>query len=242
MTTDTVNLEPVGLEALARAYDREDAAQMGEPDPWWDIIEQDDTPWFDERIACARAGLEAYLSATASASPAAAEVVAFVPLHPRSGPLWMDTYPAGSDTSERRSPNYARMALYPASAIESLQRDFASLNRECKAEIAWRIEAVARAEASEAHARRVEEALREISRLIRGPGYKGAGDIARTALSASPAAELEASPALAGQVSEAKCMDCGEPYGSPRFHDLVLPNEIWNAMSNGSRPSPRPLL
>lgn len=42
-----------------------------------------------------------------------AEAVAFVPVHPRSGPLWMDTYPAG-DPADGRSPHYPRMPLYTA--------------------------------------------------------------------------------------------------------------------------------
>ena len=38
------------------------------------------------------------------------EAVAFVPLHPRNGPLWSDTYPTGSEWG--RSTNYERMPLY----------------------------------------------------------------------------------------------------------------------------------
>lgn len=45
-------------EALARAYDREDAAQRGETDPW-SIGIDDDPEWVADRIACARAGLAA---------------------------------------------------------------------------------------------------------------------------------------------------------------------------------------
>ena len=40
------------------------------------------------------------------------EPVAFVPVHPRQGPLWSDTFPAKSDL--QRSENYPRMALYAA--------------------------------------------------------------------------------------------------------------------------------
>ena len=45
------------LLAFARAYDREDAAQMGEPDPW--IDGKDDPEWVSERLACASAALSA---------------------------------------------------------------------------------------------------------------------------------------------------------------------------------------
>lgn len=36
--------------------------------------------------------------------------IAFVPIHPRQGPLWSDTFPAGSEV--HRSNSYERMALY----------------------------------------------------------------------------------------------------------------------------------
>lgn len=56
------------------------------------------------------------------------KAVAFVPIHPRHGPLWSDTFPAGdSDPSERRSGSYERMALYaepqpsaPGVAVQAL--------------------------------------------------------------------------------------------------------------------------
>lgn len=67
-----VALDPRGLEALARAYDREDAALHSAPDPWevevWDAEHKDNYPdWYAERIDCARRGLEAYLAATPAA-------------------------------------------------------------------------------------------------------------------------------------------------------------------------------
>lgn len=41
--------------------------------------------------------------------------VAYVPIHPRNGPLWSDTFAAGDcDPSERRSGSYERMPLYAA--------------------------------------------------------------------------------------------------------------------------------
>ena len=63
------------LRALAQAYDREDAAQRGEPDPWnlddpGDIGDSD--TWVSERLGCARAAAEAFLSALTT-EPAAPE-------------------------------------------------------------------------------------------------------------------------------------------------------------------------
>lgn len=54
------------LRALAQAYDREDAAQRGEPDPWnlddpGDIGDSD--TWVSERLVCAQVAAEAFLSA-----------------------------------------------------------------------------------------------------------------------------------------------------------------------------------
>jgi len=45
------------IEAMARAYDREDAAQMGEPSPW--SIADRDPDWESGRLACAEAALSA---------------------------------------------------------------------------------------------------------------------------------------------------------------------------------------
>lgn len=55
-----MTLDSKALKALARAYDREDAAQRGEPDPW---MPNDDGPWRDERLACAEVAARAFLSA-----------------------------------------------------------------------------------------------------------------------------------------------------------------------------------
>lgn len=51
---------------------------------------------------------------------AVAEPAAFVPLHPRTGPLWAETYPADRDVSEARSSHYERRPLYthPAPASD----------------------------------------------------------------------------------------------------------------------------
>lgn len=49
--------DKAALEAIARAYDKEDATQRGEPDPW--RHEGPDTWWFDERLHCAKAAIEA---------------------------------------------------------------------------------------------------------------------------------------------------------------------------------------
>lgn len=54
-------LDDAALEALSRAYDMEDSAQRGEPDPWFVAREADpdEDEWRYERLACAKAGLEA---------------------------------------------------------------------------------------------------------------------------------------------------------------------------------------
>lgn len=70
--TTLPDLEP--LEALARAYDREDASQRGEPDPWKDA--EDDAEWVSERLACAQVAEAAYLAAARSA-PEAGKAVAW---------------------------------------------------------------------------------------------------------------------------------------------------------------------
>lgn len=57
--TTLPDLEP--LEALARAYDREDASQRGEPDPWKDA--EDDAELVSERLSCAQVAEAAYLAA-----------------------------------------------------------------------------------------------------------------------------------------------------------------------------------
>jgi hypothetical protein len=65
---------------------------------------------------------------------ASSEPVAFVPVHPRSGPLWSDTYAAASFSE--RSPNYPRMALYAAQppaapvGVEQCQKCGCDLNGE----------------------------------------------------------------------------------------------------------------
>lgn len=49
------------LEALARAYDREDASQRGEPSPWADESDATFPAWRAERLACAEVAIKAYL-------------------------------------------------------------------------------------------------------------------------------------------------------------------------------------
>lgn len=54
--------------------------------------------------------------AAIAAMPAPAvvqEPVAFVPIHPRLGPLWSETYPAGKDVQEDR-PSYPVKPIYAA--------------------------------------------------------------------------------------------------------------------------------
>jgi len=55
--------EMKALEALARAYDHEEAACMGEPSPWVSADAEGDDEWKAERIVAARAGLDAYRAA-----------------------------------------------------------------------------------------------------------------------------------------------------------------------------------
>lgn len=45
------------LERIARAYDREDAALIGEPDPW--LVDDKNLDWEADRVSCARAALRA---------------------------------------------------------------------------------------------------------------------------------------------------------------------------------------
>jgi len=63
------------LEALARAFDKEDAAQRGEPDPWKDA--EDDAEWVSERLACAHVAAEAYLAARSTVPEAGKAVDEF---------------------------------------------------------------------------------------------------------------------------------------------------------------------
>jgi hypothetical protein len=60
-------LNAAAIEALARAYDREDASQRGEPDPWDDG--KDDAAWVAERLACAQAGFAALSASQEAAAP-----------------------------------------------------------------------------------------------------------------------------------------------------------------------------
>ncbi|RWN33449.1 hypothetical protein [Mesorhizobium sp.] len=58
---------PTPLEALARAYDQEDAAQRGEPDPWdYDDGNEAEKVWRSERITCAAVAIAAYERAGAA--------------------------------------------------------------------------------------------------------------------------------------------------------------------------------
>lgn len=71
-----MTLDPKALMALAHAYDKEDAAQRGEADPWkselWDPGHEENYPeWVAERIACAEAGAAAFLGASREPAPVA---------------------------------------------------------------------------------------------------------------------------------------------------------------------------
>jgi len=58
-TLGNLMLDASALEAVARAFDREEAAQMGEPDPWDSAEENADNEWLQERMCCALVALEA---------------------------------------------------------------------------------------------------------------------------------------------------------------------------------------
>lgn len=60
---EAFSAEPNGsteLTALAMAYDREDAAQRGEPDPWASGHDEYFEEWVTERLGCAQVAIEAY--------------------------------------------------------------------------------------------------------------------------------------------------------------------------------------
>ncbi|OBQ68944.1 hypothetical protein EFV37_29340 [Mesorhizobium loti] len=68
------------LEALARAYDREDASQRGEPDPWDDGAE--DPIWRAERLACAKAAMQAISTPIAAGGGEATASAVFDAIRP----------------------------------------------------------------------------------------------------------------------------------------------------------------
>jgi hypothetical protein len=47
------------VRVFAHAHDREEAAQMGEPDPW--SLDNEDDEWKRDRLACVRVGLDALI-------------------------------------------------------------------------------------------------------------------------------------------------------------------------------------
>lgn len=49
------------VRTFARAHDREEAAQIGEPDPWSLPEARDDEEWQRERLAAVRCGLDAVI-------------------------------------------------------------------------------------------------------------------------------------------------------------------------------------
>ena len=72
------------------------------------------------------------LAQRAIAALAGAGAVAFVPVHPKNGPLWGDTYPRG-DAADGRSPNYERMPLFTHPAPVAVGVDEAMVLRAAKA-------------------------------------------------------------------------------------------------------------
>lgn len=61
-----------------------------------------------------RQHLERLVAALSASPQGRAEPAAYVPVHPRLGPLWSDTFCSATDTSESRAGSYPRMALYAA--------------------------------------------------------------------------------------------------------------------------------
>jgi hypothetical protein len=88
------------------------------PDEWaYDFKTADDTYIKRDKI---KRWMQFPDSQSIAPTPPSSEPVAFVPIHPRNGPLWSDTLPADSEVE--RSNHYERMALYahpqPAGAGE----------------------------------------------------------------------------------------------------------------------------
>ncbi|MER9176685.1 hypothetical protein NKH72_24290 [Mesorhizobium sp. M0955] len=100
-------LDAEALEALARAYDREDASQRGEPDPWeYDDGNEDERLWRAERMACAEVGARAYLATLTKSSP----VEAVAPV------AWLAA-----------GPGWKRVVIYKEAA-EKLCADFGEIS------------------------------------------------------------------------------------------------------------------
>lgn len=55
---------------------------------------------------------QAFIAALRANEGECAQPVAFVPIHPTRGPLWMETYPSETDVSQTRSANYPVHPLY----------------------------------------------------------------------------------------------------------------------------------
>jgi hypothetical protein len=78
----------------------------------------------------------AHSTGPAPALAAPGEPVAFVPIHPKNGPLWGETYPASADVSENRPKHYATKALYDHASPRALDvEEVARRYRDCFAEI-----------------------------------------------------------------------------------------------------------
>ena len=54
-----LSLDADALEVMARAFDKEEASQCGEPDPWASELVSGDQEWREERMCCALCALEA---------------------------------------------------------------------------------------------------------------------------------------------------------------------------------------
>ncbi len=98
------------MEAVVRAL----AAPVAEPAASGTKDDRSCTCHPDERPAkCQKKyALSECLAASAPPQPVAQEPDAYVPIHPRTGPLWMDVYPAATDVSQSRPKSYPVRALY----------------------------------------------------------------------------------------------------------------------------------
>lgn len=71
-------------------------------------------------------------------SDAEAVPVAYVPVHPKTGPLWMDTYAAGSNPDRARYPRMELFTHHPRASVDTKDRLLAALERASMAESALR--------------------------------------------------------------------------------------------------------
>lgn len=145
------------LEKFARAYDREDASQRGEPDPWIDGA--DDAEWVSERLACAHVAL-------AAIAPPASDTALVGRLKLWSDPVEYERHMTHWD-SWRAYIKKGGGASWPRDAFESLLDAFA----QDGAEAAARLTAMqAELEAARAEIARCHERLEIDHHFVLGEG------------------------------------------------------------------------